>query len=153
MVGLLAAVLLFVQILLATRGRFLKKLFGIASLMRWHRANGVVIAPLAVSHVTLVLAPEGFANLPIGKKYWPEMVGALLLLIVLSTVISSQFRQKLKLDYKRWKVIHKLLGYLVLIVITVHVLFVSDSFEQTVPKAAFLITLTGVVISVLFSKR
>jgi len=153
MAGLLAVVLVFAQILLAARGKFLQTLFGLANLLRWHRKNGLAIALLALSHVTLVLAPEGFANLPIGRKYWPEMVGALLFLIIFFMAISAQFRQKLKLDYKRWKIIHKLLGYLVPGVIAVHVLYVSDSFSRTVPKAAFLTTLALVIIAVIFSKK
>ncbi len=153
MVGLLAVVLIFVQILLAARGKMLQRLFGLANLLRWHRKNGIAIAFLALCHVTLVLAPEGFANLPIGKKYWPEMVGALLLLIILFMAVSSQFRQNLKLDYKRWKFIHRLLGYLVPGVIAVHVLFVSDSFSRAVPRAAFLTTLVLVIVAVIFSKK
>jgi predicted ferric reductase len=152
MAGLLAATLLFVQILLAARGKLLKKLFGVADLMQWHRANGIIISLLAVSHVILVLAPDGLTNLPIGKKYWPEMVGSLLLWIILSMAISSQFREKLGLDYKRWRAIHKMLGYLIILLIVVHVLFVSDSFEHAVPRAALFTTLLGVLVSVFLSK-
>ena len=151
--GLLAAVLLFVQVLLAARGKFLKKVFGVANLMRWHRANGITVSLLAISHVMLVLVPEGVTNLPIGIKFWPEMVGSLLLWIILSMLISSQFREKLRLDYKRWKALHKLLGYLVIILITVHVLFVCDSFEHAVPRTALLTTFIGVVVSVILSKK
>ena len=151
--GLLAAVLLFVQILLAARGNFLKKVFGLASLMKWHRANGITVSLLAISHVLLVVVPEGVTNLPIGLKYWPEMVGSLLLWVILSMVISSQYREKLRLDYKRWKVLHKMLGYLVSILIAVHVLFVCDSFEHAVPRAALLTTFIGVVVSVIWSKK
>jgi predicted ferric reductase len=153
MIGLLAAVLLFVQILLAARGKFLKELFGIAALMRWHRTNGIVISFLAVSHALLILVPEGITNLPIGKKYWPEMVGMLLLCIVVAMAVSSHFREKLRLNYKRWRAIHKLLGYLVIMFLAVHVLFVSESFEQIVPRAALLIFFAGVVISIILSKK
>jgi predicted ferric reductase len=152
MAGLLAAVLVFVQILLAARGKFLKELFGLAALMRWHRRNGIVIALLAIGHVTLVMAPEGLTNFPIGKKYWPEMVGGLLLLILVSMAISSHFREKLALNYRRWRAIHKLLGYLVLIIISGHVLFVSESFKHPVPKTAFVTIVVGVVAAVLLSK-
>jgi predicted ferric reductase len=152
MAGLLTATLLLVQILVAARGKFLKDLFGIAALMRWHKINGIIIAFLALSHMLLVLAPEGLTNLPIGKKYWPEMVGALLLLIILSMAISSQFRQQLHLDYKRWRAIHKLLGYFVIVLIGVHVLFVSDSFGHAVPRIALLSALLAVVVAVVLSK-
>jgi predicted ferric reductase len=92
-------------------------------------------------------------NLPIGLKFWPEMVGSLLLWVLLSMVISSQFRQKWGLNYKRWKAIHKLLGYLVIIFLAVHVLFVSDSFEHVVPRAAFLTIFVAVVVLVILSKK
>lgn len=153
MAGLLTSILLFVQILLAARGSFLKELFGIAALMQWHRVNGIIVSFFALCHVFLVLAPEGMANLPIGIKYWPEIVGSLLLWIILSMVISSQFRQKLGLDYKRWRKIHKPLGYLVIIFLAVHVSFVSDSFEQIVPRVALFTTLGCVFVAVLLSKR
>jgi len=151
--GLLAAVLLFVQILLAARGNFLKKLFGIDAVMRWHRTNGIIVSLLAISHGALILIPEGVSNFPIGLKYWPEMVGTLLLCIILSMVISSQFRQKFRLDYKSWKSIHKLLGYLAIIFLAIHVLFVSESFEQTVPRVALITTFVGVAVSAILSKK
>ncbi|MBU1568575.1 MAG: ferric reductase-like transmembrane domain-containing protein [Proteobacteria bacterium] len=152
MAGLLAATLLFVQILLAARGKLLKKLFGVAALMRWHRTNGIIVSLLAVIHVMLVLAPEGVANLPISKKYWPEMVGIALLWIILSMAISSRFREKLGLDYKKWRIIHKMLGYLVVLLIAVHVLFVSDSFEHAIPRAALFTSFLGVLLSVVLNK-
>jgi predicted ferric reductase len=151
--GLLAAVLLLVQILLAVRGKFLREVFGLAALMRWHRTNGIIVSFLAISHIALVLMPEGLTNFPIGLKYWPEMVGSLLVWIILSMAISSLFREKLGLNYKRWKTIHKLLGYLVILFLAVHVLFVSDSFEQTVPRVALLTTFIAVVVFVIASKK
>jgi predicted ferric reductase len=153
MAGLVAAILLFVQILLATRGKLLKDLFGIAALMRWHRFNGVIISILAVGHAILILMPEGLTNLPIGKKYWPEMVGMLMLCIVLFMSVSSSFREKLRMDYKRWRTHHKRLGYLIVILLGVHVLFVSESFEHTVPRMALLTILASVVVAVVLTKK
>jgi predicted ferric reductase len=151
--GLLATVLLFIQILLGVRSKFLQGLFGIARLMQWHRINGVSVALLALSHALLVLIPEGMTNLPIGKKHWPEMVGGVLLLLLLFMAFSSHFRQKLALNYPRWKTIHKLLGYFILSFIAFHVLFVSESFQHGIPKGVFLASLFGVIGSVLLTKR
>lgn len=151
--GLLAAVLIFVQVLLASRGKLLKELFGLAALLRWHRANGIVVAFLVVGHVTLILVPEGLTNLPIGFKYWPEMVGGLLLWVILVMAISSHFRERLALNYQKWKVIHKFLGYSSLLLLSVHVLFVSESFRQPVPKAAFFTVVIGVIIGIFLSKK
>jgi predicted ferric reductase len=151
--GMLALVFLFLQITLSLRSKILEKLFGVANLLRWHRINGVVIGFLAISHVLLVLVPEGISNLPIGKKYWPEMVGMFLFLMVVSMVVSSHFRQKLKLDYTKWKAIHKPLGYLVVTLVTIHALFVSESFEQDSLQIILLVIFGGLIVQVVVVKR
>lgn len=153
MAGLLAAMLLFVQILLGARGKFLADLFGVAALVRWHRLNGFLICLFAFGHITLVLVPEGIANLPIGKKHWPEMIGGGLFLIIVSMAISSHFREELGLAYKRWRAVHRTFGYLSLLLVTVHILYVSESFQQDVPKAALLALLVVIMILVLLGKK
>ena len=144
--GLLTLVLLVLQIILPLKGRFSEDLFGSANLMRWHRINGILIVCTAISHVVLVLAPEGINNLPIGKKYWPEMTGEGLFLLVLIMVLSSRFRSVLKLDYTVWRTIHRPLGYLLLILALIHVLFVSESFKQGIPRVVLLVIFTGLAL-------
>jgi predicted ferric reductase len=151
--GMLALVFLFLQITLSLRSTLLEKLFGAEILLRWHRINGVVIGILAISHVLLVLVPEGISNLPIGKKYWPEMVGMLLFLIIVSMVVSSHFRQKLKLNYKKWKAIHRPLGYLVVALVTIHALYVSESFEQDSLQIILLVIFGALIVQVVVVKR
>ncbi|WP_319549381.1 ferric reductase-like transmembrane domain-containing protein [Desulfogranum marinum] len=150
--GMLALTLLFTQIILAAGGSFLQKAFGLKNIMQWHRTNGVLIVFFACAHVFLILAPEGLANLPIGKKFWPEMVGSLLLWTLIAMVISSRYREKLNLDYKRWRAIHKPLGYLTVLLIVVHVLYVSDSFDHTVPKSILLVTFMALLVRVVWVK-
>jgi predicted ferric reductase len=151
--GMLALSLLLIQILLAARGRFLVENFGLAAIVRWHRINGLLIGLAGVVHVTLVLAPEGFANLPIGVKHWPEMVGGGLFITLLFMVFSSHFRERLHLNYEIWFSIHRVLGYLVPVILAVHVLFVSDSFQQFVPRTALLMTICIAGGLVLLSKK
>lgn len=151
--GMLALVLIMIQIILAVRASLLVDVFGLAFLMRCHRLNGVLVALVAIAHVFLVLAPEGFGNLPIGIKYWPEMVGGGLLVSVLFMAFSSHFRERLGLDYRKWRSIHKPLGYLIPFLLLIHVLFVSDSFGQNVPKIGMLATFFVGVGLVLVSKK
>jgi predicted ferric reductase len=146
MAGLFALVLLVGQILLALRIQFFERLFGGAHLMRWHRINGVLIFFAACSHVMLVLAPEGFDNLPIGKKYWPEMIGGLLFLFLLTMVLTSRFRSWFKLEYARWRILHKPMGYLSLVLVFFHVLFVSESFTRGLPRAVLLTVGIGLAL-------
>ena len=136
--GLLGLVLLYLQIILSARGHFLDQLFGPAQLLRLHRINGVLLFLLAGSHILLVLIPEGLANLPLGKKFWPEMVGAALFACVALLVISSYLREPIRLPYKIWRMFHRPLGYLAMLLVTVHVLFVSESFEHILPRILLL---------------
>lgn len=144
--GLFVLVLLVGQILLALRVKFFEHLFGGARLMRWHQLNGVLIFFIACSHVLLVLAPEGFDNLPIGKKYWPEMIGGLLLLFLLTMVVTSRFRSWLQLGYARWRMLHRPMGYLSLVLGFCHVLFVSESFAGGLPRVVLLTVGTGLAL-------
>jgi len=144
--GLLALCLLLVQILLAVRGSIFDSIFNRALLVSLHRYNALLITLMALLHILLVLVPEGLTNLPIGKKYWPEMIGGALFIILLLMVVSSQFRQQLNLKYNLWKIIHQILGYLVLTVILLHVCFVSESFASGPPRHLLIIIVLAVLL-------
>lgn len=141
--GLLALVLLLVQILLALRPKAFEQTFGVATLLRWHRGNGVLLAGCALVHVVLVLAPEGLGNLPLGWKFWPELLGAFALLCLLTTVTLSWWRSALHLPYQGWRLLHRVIGYLLPALLTAHVLFVSESFAGGLPR---LVLLVGMVL-------
>jgi predicted ferric reductase len=145
-VGLTALVLLYLQIILSLKPAFLSRVFGTAPLMRYHRINALLIFVMAAAHVLLVLIPEGLANLPLGKKFWPEMVGAALFGLLIATVFFSHFRRQLRLPFTVWRGVHKAAGYLALLLVTVHVVFVSESFEQPLPRISLLSFFTLTVI-------
>lgn len=143
--GLMALVLLYLQIILSARGDFLVGIFGAASLIRCHRFNALLILTLAAGHILLVLIPEGLANLPLGKKFWPELVGGLLFAVIALTVATSYLRGGLRLSFPTWRALHKPAGFSALLLVTLHVLFVSESFEQPIPRV-FLLTLFGLTV-------
>jgi predicted ferric reductase len=151
-IGLAALMLIFLQIVLSVRGSYLEGVFGAADLLRYHQTNGVFIAVLACSHALLILVPEGIDNLPIGKKYWPEMVGAALLLLIVVTAFVSVFRTALRLNYLMWRMFHRALGYMILLLAVIHVLFVSESFEHLLPRVLALGLTAGLTIWVLVNK-
>lgn len=151
--GIFALLLICMQLLAAAKHPYLLRLFGLPLVMRFHRANGTVIFLLASCHVLLVLGPEGFANLPIGYKYWPEMVGALLFACICFLFISSGFREKLGLGYLRWRAVHKPLGYGVLTLLFLHVRFVSDSFTRLVPRLGLYLLFLVVLGALCWAKR
>lgn len=151
-IGLVAFVLLYVQVILSTRGKLLESIFGLATLMKLHRINGVLVVFLALLHVLLVLVPEGIANLPLGLEFWPELVGLVLLFLLLVIVISSRYRERLNLEYKKWRAFHKPLGYLAILLVTGHILFVSDSFEHLIPRVFLLVSFAGLILWISYVK-
>jgi len=151
--GVLAFLSLLLQLLLGSRGKLLEKSFGVVTVMRWHRGNGLLLPLLALCHVGLVLLPEGLANLPLGAEFWPEMVGGVLLLALVIQAVASSLRQRLGFDYRRWRGSHRLIGYLALLLAAVHVLFVADSFSQGLPRTALLTVVALVGLRLLLVKR
>lgn len=149
MAGLLALILLLTQVLLALRPRFGERFFGPATLVRWHKRNGLLLAGAAIAHVFLVVVPEGINNWPIGMKYWPEMTGGALLILLIVTVLFSQFRAALRFSYPGWRRWHRPLGYLALSLAPVHVAFVSESFQHPLPRAALLLLFTAVLFAII----
>lgn len=124
--GCYAAFFLLLQFVLISRFKPLVSAFGIGSLAKTHRLNGKVVTFLAVAHVLLILLPEGLENLPIGVKYWPEMVGVLLLLVIF--IVMLVFYLKKTITYPVFKWVHRVLAILAFGLVLIHVLNVSDAF-------------------------
>lgn len=149
--GLLAVCLVFIQILLALKISLLDKLIGLDKVYRLHQINGYSIVILGVFHSLLILLPEGLATFPLGKKYWPEMLGMLSLFMLFTMVLSAQWKKKL-LPYHLWRQIHRFCGYAVVPTLVIHIFFVSDSFEATIPQYGLLIIFFSLIMSVILIK-
>ncbi|MBM9535799.1 ferredoxin reductase family protein [Desulfobulbus alkaliphilus] len=134
--GMVAGVLLLIQLLWSARIRFLDRIFGLNNLFRFHRLMGITIAACALLHPILVYLPDNTLIIPLTKRYWPELVGLGLLLCILSMAITSTFRSSLRLPYEFWRTAHRVAAVVVTAGLAVHVLNVSDSFGRGVPQTA-----------------
>jgi predicted ferric reductase len=138
-VGITIALLLFFQVLLAARIKILVQIFSAKSVLMLHRINGFIIACLIVVHPVLIKASDNFTPYIFGKKYYPEFVGIGLLFVVLTVSLSALFRNLLKMDYSRWRLLHRMGATMVLLILPFHVLFVSDTFKTAgLPRNAAL---------------
>ena len=133
-VGIVAGCLLMLQIILGARLKCLDRVLGLGNLFIFHRITGSVIACLAIMHPILVFIPEGRVSIPLQLRYWPEFIGLLLLLIIVAMVISSQWRAWLKLAFHRWWPVHRAAALVVIIAFWIHILSVSSTFEQQLPR-------------------
>lgn len=155
--GICAAVLCFFQIVLALRLKFLDRIFGLDRVYILHKYNGILVLSLVALHFMLVVLPEGLDNLPIGWKFWPEMLGATLF-VTLGLVVAGAFLRRNFLPYHLWRMLHRPMGYVIAAVIPLHIFNVSDSFTQGVPHYglwALVVTLflTAVMTKILAHRR
>lgn len=153
MAGLLALLLLLLQVVLALRLTVLERIFGSGRLLRWHRQGGLLLTIVAGGHLLLVQAPEGLANWPTGLEYWPEMVGMGLFVLLVLHVLLAQLRTSLGIGYRPWQGVHRIAAYLLLPLALIHVLFVSESFAGGLPRWAVLLLFAALAAAVAFSKR
>ncbi|MEE4243390.1 MAG: ferric reductase-like transmembrane domain-containing protein [Desulfopila sp.] len=149
--GLAAAVLLFLQLTLASRTMLLDRVFGLDRVYYSHQINGFVIIAAVLLHVLLVIVPEGISNLPIGWKFWPEMLGAAIFFTLVPFVFLASVHKKL-LSYHIWRRMHRFMGYLFLPALFIHILYVSDSFNQNVPRYS-LFVFTGVILGIVAGNK
>ena len=128
-VGILTATLLFLQILLVAKLKVLNTVFSQAQLIRQHKINGALIAGLAIAHPFLIVASEGFTVQTLEMRSWPEFIGFLLLLFIWLIFTTSQWRNFFRLSFHSWRLLHRITVPIAVFLLTLHVLFVSDSFQ------------------------
>lgn len=132
--GLLAACLLFIQILLVAESKARASLFPRKSLIQLHRSNGLLIGGLVLVHPLLVLWSEQFTLLQLEWKYWPEFVGIGLFFLLMFVINTSLFQKSLGLAPRLWRRIHSTAAPGAAVLLVIHVLNVSDSFKSGPPR-------------------
>jgi len=146
MVGITIALLVFFQILLASRFTLFERIFSVKAALQMHRINGIIIACLAVLHPLLIKASENFTPYTFDKKYYPEFLGIGLLCFILLLSGTAVFRSSLKISYPRWLLLHRLSATLVCIILPTHVLWVSETFKSGPPRTAAVIIFSLILL-------
>jgi len=131
--GIFAAILLALQILLASRQPLLDKVFGLDRVYSLHQFNACLVIAFGIFHFSLVILPEGWSNLPIGWKFWPELVGAGVLVSLIVSALIAGLRSSF-LPYHLWRRMHRPAGYLLALALPVHIFFVSGTLDYAVPR-------------------
>lgn len=144
MVGLAATVLLLLQIPLAARLKWLDRIFSLPGLYRLHRLNAYLIGGLVACHPVLVLAPEGRWLVPLELRYWPEWLGVFLLATILAQIAMSRWRRHVFAAYPNWRRVHFTMGVFIVILLGIHILYVSETFEyKGLPRSLVLAVAIG----------
>jgi len=131
--GVTAAVLVFFQVLLVSRLKFLDRIFSLNRIVTYHRINGIVVACLAIVHPILIIAAENFTLFPFEKRYWPEFLGVGVLIFILVVVTTANWRLMFNFAYDKWLRFHRLVTLAAIALMTTHILFVSETFKSGLP--------------------
>lgn len=146
MAGMATLVLVVVQIVFMTRPRFLERAVGLDRLVAVHRTNGLVVLCLAVLHPLLVFAPEDIAAIPVKVEYWPEMLGAVLLVSLAMFAAVARFRAYARIPYHLWKAAHAFGAVCLTAGAFIHVSFVTDGYRRGLPL--WFVVVIGVLAAV-----
>ncbi len=151
-IGVITVVLLGYQLLLAARLSVFDRIIGIQRIYKFHRLIGLLIMLLALAHALLILIPEGLNNLPIGWKYWPEAIGFISLILLCLNVAAGFYRAYMRIRIQTWRFFHGLIGYTIFLALNIHVLFVSTSFAQGIPRYALVMFSATILVAIIFKK-
>ena len=137
--GLITGCLIVFQVILIARIKVLDRIFALNNLMSFHRISGILILSLAAIHPVLILASEKMWFIPVKMRYWPEFAGVFLALLIFGLVIVALFRKNFRVPFHWWRRLHQWGAYAVLLMLFIHVLFVSDTFSQDLPQTGVLL--------------
>jgi predicted ferric reductase len=148
--GLTAAVMIFYQVLVMSRFKMISSIFPLKRLYMFHKVNGVVLAFFVLFHPILIVFSENFTFFTFEKKYWPEWLGSGLLVFFLFVILTAIWRNRLAWAYKTWLRWHRFSSMAIVLVMLVHIFFVSDTFASGLPRQ--LVFIAGGLYFLLFSR-
>lgn len=133
-VGMIGACLLMLQLVWSARIRWLDRVFALNNLYSIHAVSGTFTACLLVIHPVLILQSDDMLFIPLQLRYWPEFAGLFLLLVVVGMAAAARLRTVLGLSFNLWWVMHRLAAAVLPVLLFIHVVFVSETFESGLPR-------------------
>ena len=138
-----------IQFVLIGRFKPLTDPYGIDVVLKYHRQIAVVATLFVLIHPVLILIehPARMALLnPFGGTYASKYgLASVVLLLVL--IVTSIWREKLRIGYETWRVVHTVLGILILLFAQAHVslagLYINTFWKQVlwIASSAVLVSL------------
>ena len=127
-----------IQFVLIARFKPLTYPYGIDVVLKYHKQIAVVATLFVLIHPVLILIehPSRVALLnPFGGTY-ASKAGLAAVILLIGMIVTSVWREKLKINYEAWRVIHTVLGVLILVFSQVHIslagLYINTFWKQVV---------------------
>jgi predicted ferric reductase len=142
------------QFLLIARFKRMTAPYGIDIILRYHRQIAVVAVAAVLLHPLIIVIdnPSRLKLLnPLGGN-WASRFGLLAVAALLITLVASVFRERLRLNYERWRGMHIALGVTAVAAAQTHV-SLAGLYTNTVWKQAVLIAMAAVMIGLILYLR
>jgi predicted ferric reductase len=137
------------QFLLIARFKRVTAPYGIDIILRYHRQIAMVAVGAILLH-PLIIVIDNPARLKLLNPFagnWASRFGLLSLLVLLVAVVSSVFRERLRLNYELWRLLHLGLGVSAIVFAQLHAsmagLYINTTWKQAIwiVMAAFMVGL------------
>jgi predicted ferric reductase len=129
--GLIAFMIIMLQILLSGRFKWIEAPYGMDILIRFHKHMAVFALCLLVLHpVLLAIGGLGWKLLIRVDLPWYIMVGKLTLMLLLVNVALSLFQNRFRIKFEKWRCYHDLLGPSISILAFSHSWFAGQDLQN-----------------------
>jgi predicted ferric reductase len=151
--ALVAFVIIFLQVFLVARIKWIERPFGLDMVIRFHRNMAVLAAALLLSHPLLMAAAWGDWGLlnPMGLS-WVVWLGQIALVLLIINIGLSVYQKKLKLKFELWRLGHNISGLLILGLIFTHSWIIGHDLEMRAMRAIWIIILSATVLMYLYHR-
>jgi predicted ferric reductase len=143
-----------VQFVLIARFKRVTAPYGIDVILQYHRSIALVAVAAILAHPVLLVIdnPSRAALLnPFGGN-WASRSAWVSVVALLAIVVSSVYRERLKIDYERWRLMHLMLGVTAIVFAQLHV-SLAGLYTNTVWKQAVWIAIAAVMVGLVFYLR
>lgn len=136
--------LMSLQFVLTARFKFLKAPYGADIVYHFHRQISLVALVLILAHPLLlfIFSPDTLALLNVFSAPWRARAGVTAVLLLLVVIGASVWRNKLKIEYNRWRIWHGVLATVMIAMAIIHVVLARHYLNT--PLKQFLWTAYGV---------
>ena len=143
-----------IQFVLIGRFKPLTYPYGMDVVLKYHRQIAVVATLFVLVHPVLILIehPARLALLnPFGGT-WASKAGLLAVILLLALIITSVWRERLRIGYESWRVLHTIMGVLILVFSQLHV-SLAGLYVNTIWKQLLWIASSTVLVSLVVYLR
>lgn len=152
--GFLAMALLGLQTIPTSRLKFFTKAFPMDTLYAFHHGLSILTLIVALVHPILLFInnPETLRLLNLIEAPWRARAAVVSVLAMLILVVTSVWRQALKMKYDIWRWVHDFLAFLAIGLALYHMFKVNHYMSLTYQKVIWLV-LTGIWTAIILYMR